>query len=167
MVPNYLRKQALTYLDNVYPVKFRKEYFSMELIEKSKQIIKLLSDSLSNAKYFNTGQPNEIDALIFGYLAVILKTELPRLNNLQQFVKEQQNLVDYVNRILKEFFPEYVDQSDPVQPKTKDLKENFESVSWRSVFLVGLFAITSNLLYILYVVSDDDETTDSESEAED
>jgi len=170
-VPSYLRNQAITYLDSVYPIKYRRNYFSIELIEKAKEIIKLLSDTLANSKYFNGNEPNEIDALIFGYLAVILKTELPRLNNLQQFIEERKNLVSYVNRVLNEYFPEhFVNQAAHTTKAKSDTKENsFESATWRSLFIISLFAVTSNLLYILYLISgfdDADEVTDSESDDE-
>lgn len=162
IVPNQLRNQAIAYMENVYPIKNRKDFFSMELIEKGKDVIKLLSDCLGDAKYFNTSSPNEIDALIFGYLAVILKTELPRLNNLQQFIKERKNLTDYVNRILDEYFFDFIQQHQPDKPQIKESKEDLENVSWKSIALVSLFAISTNLLYLLYVVSEDEDEEDSD-----
>lgn len=167
-VPNHLRNEANAYLDNVYPMKYRKDYFNIELIEKSKDVIKLLSDELANSKYFNLNSPNEIDALIFGYLAVILKFDLPRFNNLHQCLLERKNLIDYVNRILNEFFPEFDQQSTETKtnPK-KNVEENYENVSWKSILLVGTLAVTTNLLYILYLVADDSKDEDSESDEDD
>ncbi|KAI3484189.1 hypothetical protein L1887_52813 [Cichorium endivia] len=89
------------------PPEFRKKFFDVELIEKAKGVLKLLSEDLKESKYFSgSSTPNEVDALIFGYLAVIVKLKLPNLNNLQQFAFERRNLVAYVDRIMSKYFPE-------------------------------------------------------------
>ena len=184
-VPNYLRGIASNYIENVYPLRSRKKFFDNELIEKAKEVIKLLSVKLSDSNYFNSPTaPNEIDALIFGYLAMILKLQLPNLNNLQQSIMEHQNLgilrflrfkknsniyylinyllllVLYVNRIINEYFPEV----DKKKDKSKDdLKvDNFEKASWKSIAFVSLFAVASNILYVLYMIGHDDESDEEE-----
>lgn len=165
-VPNYLRNLAIDYVDSIYPPKNRKEFFDIELIEKAKEVLKLLSDKLADSKYFSDlTVPNELDALIFGYLAVISKLELPNLNNLQQFILEQKNLTKYVDRILNEYFPEQIELDKNKLNESKDLKiDNFEKSSWKSIFFVGLLAISSNLMYTLYMIGRNEDDSDDEDE---
>lgn len=142
----------------------------MELIEKAKEVIKLLSNDLSNSKYFNQPKPNEIDALIFGYLAIILNTDLPKLNNLQQYLKEHHNLVNYVNRILDEYFTKEIKELDFKNNSNKldDTKENnLETVGIKNIIIFGLIALISNLMYVLYVLSEKDEDSDDDNDEED
>lgn len=154
LVPHHLRSRAIDYVDNVYPAKCRGKYFDVELLEKAKSVIKLLSNELSDSKYFNETKPNEIDAIIFGYLAIILKIELPGLNNLQQYLKEHKNLVHYVNRILNEYFPEEVEkEKQDNKVKVKDETAKFESASVKSIITFTVIMISSNLLYILYLLA--------------
>lgn len=165
LVPNCLRKLAVDYMDSVYPVKFRSQYFDVQLIKKAEGVLQLLSEELKDSNYFsNSSAPNEVDALVFGYLAIMLKLQLPTANNLQKYVEKQRNLVAYVNRILSEYFPEQeqVNKEQAIKDKAKD-SNDLEKATWKSIILVGLVAVTSNLLYALYVLAQDEEN-DDESE---
>ena len=166
-VPNYLRKLAKDYMESVYPPEFRKKFFDVGLLEKAKGVLKLLSKELNDSKYFSgSTTPNEVDALIFGYLAFILKLQLPNLNNLQHFVVERRNLVAYVDRILSEYFPEQEEANKLNKDKAQVSKvDDLESVTWKSIVFVSLFAIASNLLYVIYVMQpgeEDDESSDED-----
>ena len=154
-------------MESVYPPEFRKKFFDMELIEKAKGVLKLLSDDLKESKYFSgSSAPNEVDALIFGYLAVIVKLQLPNLNNLQQFATERRNLVSYVDRILRKYFPEQEEANKKLnKEQVKDSKtDGLESATWKSIFFVSLFAITSNLLYAAYVMYENEDEEDLSSD---
>ena len=49
-------------------------------------------------------RPSSLDALVFGYLAPILKAPLPS-NQLQNHLRQCDNLCTLVNQILQRFFP--------------------------------------------------------------
>lgn len=171
LVPGYLRKFAIDYMDSVYPVRTRETFFDAKLITKARTVLVLLSNELKDSKYFSgSSTPNEVDALIFGYLAIMMKLQLPTVNNLHQLFERNagvnlSNLVLYVNRILNEYFPEQerLNREQAIKEKTRDTTD-LERTTWKSIALVGLVAVASNVLYALYVLADDD---DDESDDED
>jgi len=74
---------------------------------------KILSERLDDKKFFySNDRPTELDALVFGHLFTILTTELPQVD-LAGIVKKQQNLVNFCQRIEKDFFARRT-----VRPKT-------------------------------------------------
>lgn len=167
LVPTHLRNLAFNHMASLYPPEFRKKFFDLELVEKARGVLKLLSEELKDSRYFSgTSTPNELDALIFGYLAVIAKLPLPNLNNLQQFMFERRNLLAYVNRVLTEYFPEQAELDKKLSiEQAKDSKiDDLESASWKSIIFVGLFAVASNLLFATYMISrnEDDESSDED-----
>uniref|UniRef100_A0A1I8BHV8 GST C-terminal domain-containing protein n=1 Tax=Meloidogyne hapla TaxID=6305 RepID=A0A1I8BHV8_MELHA len=63
------------------------------------QALNMLSAKLSDNKYFCGDKPCSLDALIFGYLAPLLKTPLPN-DRLQLHLSATPNLVRFVESIL-------------------------------------------------------------------
>ncbi|VDD86926.1 unnamed protein product [Enterobius vermicularis] len=66
--------------------------------------ISLLSAKLGDNKYFYGDKPSSLDALIFGYLAPIMKMPLPS-DRLQQHLLSFANLVRFVESIISIYLP--------------------------------------------------------------
>lgn len=99
------RKRAL----NLLEVQFPSDY-NLELIEKEycKQITTTLtniSNHLGKHNYFFGDFPSSIDALLYSYLAPLIKIPFP-CQEIPIIVKSFQNIVQYVNRIDQKYFPD-------------------------------------------------------------
>uniref|UniRef100_A0A914HSS2 Metaxin n=1 Tax=Globodera rostochiensis TaxID=31243 RepID=A0A914HSS2_GLORO len=68
------------------------------------QALNLLSLKLSDNKYFCGDKPCSIDALVFGYLAPLLRTPLPN-DRLQLHLSATPNLVRFVDSVLNIYLP--------------------------------------------------------------
>ncbi|VDK23280.1 unnamed protein product [Anisakis simplex] len=75
-----------------------------ELIRNAIVAINLLSAKLGDNKYFYGDKPSSLDALIFGYLAPILKLPLPS-DRLQQHILGCPNLVRFIESIISIYLP--------------------------------------------------------------
>ncbi|VDN06492.1 unnamed protein product [Thelazia callipaeda] len=75
-----------------------------EIVQDAINAINLLSAKLSDNKYFYGDKPSSIDALIFGYLAPILKLPLPS-DRLQQHIMSCPNLIRFVESIISIYLP--------------------------------------------------------------
>nr|CAD7587663.1 unnamed protein product [Timema genevievae] len=63
-----------------------------------------LSIHLGAQKFFLGGSPTSLDAVVFAHLAPLLKAPLPSAA-LQMHLKKCRNLVKFVERVIKEYFP--------------------------------------------------------------
>ncbi|KAL8581111.1 hypothetical protein ACOMHN_033559 [Nucella lapillus] len=75
-----------------------------KIYKEAKECMNLLSYKLDKNEYMFGQQPSSLDALVFGYLAPILKAPLPS-NQLQTHLRQCGNLCDLLNKILQRFFP--------------------------------------------------------------
>lgn len=75
-----------------------------QLIRDAIMAINLLSAKLGDNKYFYGDRPSSLDALIFGYLAPILKLPLPS-DRLQQHILGCPNLVRFIESIISIYLP--------------------------------------------------------------
>nr|CAD7409060.1 unnamed protein product [Timema poppensis] len=63
-----------------------------------------LSTHLGTQAFFLGGSPTSLDAVVFAHLAPLLKAPLPSVA-LQKHLKKCGNLVKFVERVIKEYFP--------------------------------------------------------------
>ncbi|KAM3722095.1 Metaxin-1 [Dirofilaria immitis] len=75
-----------------------------QIILDAVNTINFLEDRLDNKKYFYGDKPSSIDALIFGYLAPILKLPLPS-DRLQQHIMSCPNIVRFIESIISIYLP--------------------------------------------------------------
>ncbi|EJW73345.1 hypothetical protein WUBG_15750 [Wuchereria bancrofti] len=75
-----------------------------QIIHDAINTINFLEDRLANKKYFYGDKPSSIDALIFGYLAPILKLPLPS-DRLQQHIMSCPNVVRFIESIISIYLP--------------------------------------------------------------
>jgi len=74
-----------------------------EIFALGKQDIDALSATLDDKKYFLGDQPTTLDASAFGLLINII--DCPIESPLKEYGLEKKNLIDYVDRIKHEFYP--------------------------------------------------------------
>ncbi|VDN95697.1 unnamed protein product [Brugia pahangi] len=75
-----------------------------QIIHDAINTVNFLEDRLGNKKYFYGDKPSSIDALIFGYLAPILKLPLPS-DRLQQHIMSCPNVVRFIESIISIYLP--------------------------------------------------------------
>lgn len=113
----------------------------------------MLSTRLGDRDYFYGQRPNTIDAIIYSYLAPLLKTPLPN-PILQNHLKACTNLVKYVLRISQKYFKsEYQNyEKDQAEEKTEKLEKDSESEfpnKRRNQFLATFIAALAMSAYAL------------------
>lgn len=76
-----------------------------QLIDEAEKCLTLLSQKLGDQKYFFGESPTIFDAYVYGYLA-ICTIPFPHLNPLRNSLNNLTNLLDYVTRIKRSYFPD-------------------------------------------------------------
>ncbi|XP_053695767.1 metaxin-1 homolog [Sabethes cyaneus] len=74
-----------------------------DMLLNAKKCINWVSEKLSENQFFFGDTPSEVDAILYGYLSVILKLKLPN-NVLQNHLKQCPNLVKFVDRMTTIYF---------------------------------------------------------------
>jgi metaxin len=117
-----------------------------EMSLNAKKCLNWISEKIGDKKWFFGDKPSECDAIIYGYLSVILHMKLPN-NVLQVHLQQCSNLVKYVHRITKAHFADLSFCSPDVKPTDEKHiytgKEDEESpeVVRRRYYLSGLVAV--------------------------
>lgn len=132
------------------------QHDTSEMIFKAKKCLNWISEKLGKNEFFLDGTKSEVDATIFSYLAIIIKYQLPN-NQLQSHANQCENLVRYVNNILKNFFKESEVFESPkakAQQQKKEQKvftgqedEDPPAAVRRRYILSSLFATTAMISY--------------------
>uniref|UniRef100_A0A0N5CFU7 GST C-terminal domain-containing protein n=1 Tax=Strongyloides papillosus TaxID=174720 RepID=A0A0N5CFU7_STREA len=142
---------------------------SADIIKIAMRTITQLSNKLGDKKYFFGDKPSSLDALIFGYLAPLLKLPLPS-DKLQAYLQGYPNLVRFVESILSIYLviPEEQKRlSDKDKPmwearkmaaqkeanakrQRKDEKFNLGGDEDDSYLKIGLFAVGAVVLSIIF-----------------
>ncbi|XP_001601774.2 metaxin-1 isoform X1 [Nasonia vitripennis] len=150
--PGKYEKQAKDMLEALHPTKEDKAAES-SIYSKAQKCLTTLSTRLGESDYFFGSVPTTFDALVFSYLAPLLKVPLPSCS-LQNHLKACENLVKFVTRILQKYF-EY-DYQEYEKSKTKEQEEKKKANSdsefpnkRRNQILAGIFAAVAMLGYAL------------------
>ncbi|XP_037130869.1 metaxin-1-like isoform X2 [Syngnathus acus] len=117
-----------------------------ELYDDATNCMDLLAQRLGMQKFFFGDSPSSLDAVVFGWLAPILKCELPS-GKLQQHLKSLDNLHAFCANILLVYFPQNGGPRLGCSAKSYDV----EHVPNRRVkqFLSALAAVGAMLSYAL------------------
>ncbi|XP_049586154.1 metaxin-1 isoform X6 [Syngnathus scovelli] len=117
-----------------------------ELYDDATNCMDLLAQRLGMQKFFFGDSPSSLDAVVFGWLAPILKCELPS-GKLQQHLKSLDNLHAFCANILLVYFPQNSGPRLGCSAKSYDV----EHVPNRRVkqFLSALAAVGAMLSYAL------------------
>ncbi|VDO90390.1 unnamed protein product [Haemonchus placei] len=191
-VTHHWFSSRLSFPYNLYYLEKRRKRIQRLLSEKSVssimkdglQALNLLSSKLGDNKFFCGNKPSSLDALVFGYLAPLLRLPLPN-DRLQLHLRACPNLVRFVEQVASIYLPPSEEQLrlqkserkmwETRLQKAEKLKEAEkvataeatlvqEDLPLRDTILFGLGAITLSLLFALHsgiiqVVVEDDEQT--------
>ncbi|XP_038076905.1 metaxin-1-like [Patiria miniata] len=112
----------------------------------AKECLNLLSERLGDEDFFFGPVPTSLDALIFSYLAPLLRAPLPS-NQLQTHLKATDNLCRFCTRILLRYFPDELQDSEANSSKkpTDDLFD--DPHKRRNQVLFAVVALTAMASY--------------------
>jgi hypothetical protein len=65
-----------------------------------------ISTYLGSKRFFMGSKPHPLDCTAFGFLAALLFT-FPEDHEILKYIKEHQNLIDYVHRMKEEYYPDW------------------------------------------------------------
>jgi metaxin len=82
------------------------EQLGIELLARAEESITLISARLGEEQYFNGESPTSLDAIVYGYLEVILQNPLPATNSLHRHLHSCTNLLQFCNRVRAKAFPD-------------------------------------------------------------
>ncbi|XP_071581017.1 metaxin-1 isoform X3 [Temnothorax nylanderi] len=101
--PGKFERQAHALMQSLYPLEDNINVIENEVYSEAQKCLTLLSTRLGDRDFFCGQQPNAIDAVVYSYLAPLLKAPLPN-PVLQNHLKACTNLVKYVSRISQRYF---------------------------------------------------------------
>ncbi|XP_052101289.1 metaxin-1-like [Mytilus californianus] len=128
------------------------EEVEMLVYKEAKECLNHLSYRLGENDFFFGDQPSSLDALVFGYVAPLLKAPLPN-SQLANHVKGCPNLSGLCNRILNKYLP--MSPEDLEEKRKRELEERekkqVDSLEFpnkrRNMILAALFALSSMIGY--------------------
>ncbi|XP_071794032.1 metaxin-1-like [Asterias amurensis] len=112
----------------------------------AKECLNLLSVRLGEEDFFFGKVPTSLDALIFSYIAPLLRAPLPS-NQLQMHLKGADNLCSFCSRILLRYFPEEPQGTQQSTSKTSTDDSFDDPHKRRNQVLAALFALTAMVSY--------------------
>ncbi|MPC35234.1 Metaxin-1 [Portunus trituberculatus] len=116
-----------------------------ELHKQAQECLTMLSNRLGDREYFFGRSPSTLDAVIFSYLALLLKVDL-KVPVLQNHIKACPNLSRYVSKTIQRFFPSEAHRStDSRDSPPKDDVPN----KGRNLLLSGLVAFSAMFGYAI------------------
>ncbi|KAG0727885.1 Metaxin-1 [Chionoecetes opilio] len=116
-----------------------------QLHKQAQECLTMLSNRLGDREYFFGRTPSTLDAVIFSYLALLLKVDL-KVPVLQNHIKACPNLSRYVSKTIQRFFPSEAQRStDSRDSVPKDDVPN----KGRNLLLSGLVALSAMFGYAI------------------
>ncbi|KAK6644031.1 hypothetical protein RUM43_000296 [Polyplax serrata] len=146
-----------------------------QVYSDAEKCLTLLSNRLGESKYFFGNQASSLDAIIYSYLAPLLRAPFPN-PTLQNHLKACNNLVSFVIRITQKYFPaisEEYEKKQKEEAQKKQLEEEFPHkrrnqffASLIAAFAMVMYAISSGLVQssipIELSIEDDDDDIDED-----
>ncbi|XP_052281982.1 metaxin-3-like isoform X2 [Dreissena polymorpha] len=123
-----------------------------KIYKDAKDCLSNISQKLGDKNYFFGDQPCSLDALVFSYVAPLLKAPL-NSNQLTNHLRIHcENLCFHTRRILREFFPLTAEemaekQKEEERKKAADSESKEGKIRNRDMLIAGAFALTAMTLY--------------------
>ncbi|KHJ96771.1 Metaxin-1-like family protein, partial [Oesophagostomum dentatum] len=182
----------LSFPYNMYYLERRRKRMQRLLSEKNitaimkdgLEALNMLSAKLGDNKFFCGNKPSSLDALVFGYLAPLLRLPLPN-DRLQLHLRACPNLVRFIEQVASIYLPpseeqlrlqkaerkmwesrmqkaEKAKEAEKFQAASAEASQTQDDLPIRDTILFGLGAITLSLLFALHsgiiqVVVEEDE----------
>ncbi|XP_054720227.1 metaxin-1-like isoform X2 [Uloborus diversus] len=141
-LPGHQQRAARKNINNLWSCDLIDESQKETSIYKdARECLNLLSYRLGDNEYFFGKNPCSLDAIVFGFLAPLLKAPFPN-PALKNHLKSCVNLSHFVQRILDRFFPLSPEELEALRKKeAQEAEEKSEFPhKWRDIILSVLFA---------------------------
>ncbi|KAK8398244.1 hypothetical protein O3P69_003862 [Scylla paramamosain] len=126
-----------------------------ELHKQAQECLTMLSNRLGDREYFFGRSPSTLDAVIFSYLALLLKVDL-KVPVLQNHIKACPNLSRYVSKTIQRFFPSDLRAEEQAKRKAHRSTDTRDSPpkddvpnKGRNLLLSGLVAFSAMFGYAI------------------
>ncbi|XP_043277962.1 metaxin-1 isoform X2 [Venturia canescens] len=145
--PARYEKAAHNLMESLFPMEDSTSAIETKVYSEAQKCITLLSVRLGESDFFFGSRPTSFDALVYGYLAPLLKAPLPN-PALQNHLKACTNLVKLISRISQRFFESEYQSYERMKAEEdqKKIKENNDTEfpnKRRNQFLAGVFAFVA------------------------
>jgi len=151
-----------------------------KIMRDAKECLNLLSAKLGDNNYFFGSKPSSLDALVFGYIAPLLKAPLPT-TTLVNHLKGCRNLTQFCTHILDEHFPLTAAEKESLKKREEEARQKMMEVSEyphkrRNLVIAGVvvvaamvgYAFLSGLVQIDFVdVKNKEEASDERNSSKD
>jgi len=118
-VPGRYQKKALQKIVAMYGITdVEDKNLELMLYKDAQECLTMLSNRLANKEFFFGKSPTSLDATVFAYLAPLLKAPFPNAA-LQNHLRQCDNLVRFIERVLKNYFPLTPEESEKVSSITR------------------------------------------------
>ncbi|XP_015601462.1 metaxin-1 isoform X2 [Cephus cinctus] len=165
--------QAKSMMESLYPTEDNNAVIENGVYSEAQKCLTLLSTRLGESEFFCGSQPTSFDAIVYSYLAPLLKAPLPN-PALQNHLKACTNLAKFVSRISQRYFGdihlEYEkEKAEENARKTRRDSESEFPNKRRNQFFAGVVAVLAMLGYalssgVVKVTIKDDEMLEAASE---
>lgn len=151
--PGKFERQAKAMMESLYPTEDEISVIENGVYSEAQKCLTLLSTRLGESEFFFGSHPTSLDAVIYSYLAPLLKAPLPN-PALQNHLKACTNLVKFVTRISQRYFEDVCQKYERIKAEenVKKLRRDSESEfpnKRRNQFFAGLFATLAMVGYAL------------------
>lgn len=143
--------EAKNLMESLYPTEDEITNIETYVYTNAKKCLTLLSNRLGDNDYFFGSSPTTLDAIIFSYLAPILRIPLPN-SELKIHLKACTNLENFIVRISVKYFEnEYRSYEREKTKNNSEPKKNEDDVDFpnksRNKIFAAIFAATAMLGY--------------------
>ncbi|KAK2579233.1 hypothetical protein KPH14_008202 [Odynerus spinipes] len=151
--PSKFENQAKTMIETLCPTEDNMAVIENKVYSEAQKCLTSLSIKLGDSKYFLGSSPTLLDAIVYSYLAPLLKTPLPN-PPLQNHLMACTNLVKFVTRISQKYFRDEYQQYERIKAEENAKKNRKDSQTEfpnkrRNQILAGLFAVVAMVGYAL------------------
>ncbi|KAK2168212.1 hypothetical protein LSH36_19g05007 [Paralvinella palmiformis] len=151
-LPLKKHKDYVNYLNQAYNADNLTETEREQKVYKdAKECLNILSSKLGNKDYFFGNSPSSLDAVVFGYLAPLLKAPFPN-TVLQTHLKSCHDLTRYCERILSKYFPLTPEEETELRKSEEERRHQQTDISEfpnkrRNMMIAGAVALTAMMGY--------------------
>ncbi|KAG7189690.1 hypothetical protein KM043_017360 [Ampulex compressa] len=146
-------RRAQMLMESLYPMEDDAYVIQTEVYSKAQKCLAWLSTRLGKSEFFFGAQPTSLDAIVYSYLAPLMKIPLKN-PTMQNHLKTCTNLTRFVSRITQRYFEaehqEYEKRKadENAQKLRRDSELEFPNKR-RNQILAGLFAALAMIGYAL------------------
>ncbi|KAI4458823.1 metaxin related [Holotrichia oblita] len=148
LYPRCRRQKANALLASLFSEYENQDLLSSFMFNMAEKCFTTLKVRLGSADYFYGAAPTSLDAMIYAYLAPLMKLPFPS-NEIPRLLNTYKELVDFIKRIDAEYYPDLKREAKYAIGEKKDDNNNADAspLSIRAKLVALLFAVSAMLLY--------------------